>query len=115
MQLALNLSSNISTSGQSYNFGPDPSEIYPVIDVVNHVSTNLGGNLHFIAEEGVHIKESSLLALDSSKARTFLGWSPTLSCLTAIDWTSSWYKNFYDQKESAYSFTLRQISDFLGI
>ena len=113
MQLALNLSDNKSISGQSFNFGPNPSDIYPVIDVVNHISQNLSGDLHFKAEESVDIKESSLLALDSTKAKALLGWSPSLSCLSAIDWTSSWYKNYYDKGESITSFTLQQINNFL--
>ena len=65
-----------------------------------------------MAEEA-DIKESSLLALDSTKAKALLGWSPSLSCLSAIDWTSSWYKNYYDKGESITSFTLQQINNFL--
>ena len=115
MKLALNLSCKMSISGQSFNFGPDPSGIFPVIDVVNHISNNLSGELKFVADEVVDIKESSLLSLDSSKARALLGWSPSLSCLSAIDWTTSWYQNYYDQRESVYNYTLGQITDFLAI
>ena len=79
MQLALHLSASRSLNGESFNFGPNPSEIYSVADVVSHISKSLSGGLIFSAERTQDIKESSLLSLDSTKATSLLGWRPSLA------------------------------------
>jgi CDP-glucose 4,6-dehydratase len=42
---------------------------------------------------GKHPHEASMLMLDSSRARTELGWSDKLNFEESVEWTMNWYKN----------------------
>jgi len=80
-----------------WNFGPDPDSIITVKEVVekvlkyygkgNWVKTNDNGKLH----------ESTLLNLDTNKARYLLGWKPKLNIDEAVKMTIEWYKNYHDK------------------
>ena len=43
--------------------------------------------------------ESKLLSLNIKKAKKELGWSPTLSFIDTIRFTSIWYENFLKNKD----------------
>jgi len=114
MQLALSLHSNHLLSGESFNFGPNPSENTSVVEVVNLLSTYLAGSLKYEVDNPLNIKESSLLSLDASKAKSLLDWSPALTCPDAILWTAEWYQSFYDYPSNINSLTTHQISKFFN-
>ncbi|MDP3285427.1 MAG: hypothetical protein Q8M56_13435, partial [Desulfobacterales bacterium] len=49
---------------------------------------------------GVHHHEAGYLKLDSSRARSKLGWNPVWSLETAIDETVEWTKAYNDGKDT---------------
>ncbi len=51
------------------------------------------------------------LKLDSSMARTHLGWRSMVSVETALDWTVEWYRAYLRQEDMR-SMTLQHIGRF---
>ena len=60
-------------------------------------------------------KESTLLKLDCSKALERLDWKSTLSFKETIEFTSSWYLNFINDKSKIHVFSEKQIQNYIDI
>jgi CDP-glucose 4,6-dehydratase len=99
LQFATSLQNSSISSGTALNFGPSSLDTQKVFDVANLLKSNLE-KFSWHQEnlpEGFH--ESKLLALDSSKAKAKLNWQTHLSIEEVIQWTATWYKNFYSDKQ----------------
>jgi len=108
--LAINLNKNPNLHGQAFNFGPANQQNYKVISVVKlmkkyweNVSWKLNKNNNKI------FKESSLLKLNSHKAKKVLKWRSVLTFKENISLVANWYKNFYLDSKQAYKLTSSQI------
>jgi len=66
------------------------------------------------ADKGEHPHEAHYLKLDSSKARSRLGWKPRLGLQLALEWTVGWYKT-QAQGADARQLTLAQIERYMGL
>ena len=108
--LAINLKKNPSLHGQAFNFGPANQQNYKVISVVKLMKKyweNVSWKLH---KNGNKIfKESSLLKLNSHKAKKVLKWRSVLTFKENISLVANWYKNFYLDSKLAYKLTSSQI------
>jgi CDP-glucose 4,6-dehydratase len=77
----------------AYNFGPDTTA--RVMEVAGRFLFSIGA-----APEGAIVVEPSaehetaVLAVDSTRARTDLGWRPRWSAVQAIDAAAAWYRDF---------------------
>ena len=95
----------------SWNFGPEfelNKTVWEIVSNINEVLNDLiirdvSGNT-----QGKH--EAKLLYLDITKAKTQLGWVPTLSLEKTINMTVDWYKK-YNQYDG-YELCLAQIKEF---
>lgn len=97
--LAQQLFGKPSEFAKAYNFGPNSSDAQPVSFVVHKLQQGWGDGASVREEragESANPHEASLLMLDSSFARTTLGWKPLLELPEALAWTVAWYKAFYD-------------------
>ena len=56
--------------------------------------------------------ETRFLHLDSTKARTLLGWIPPLSFADTVELTASWYRDYAASPEKASQITARQIEQY---
>jgi CDP-glucose 4,6-dehydratase len=79
---------------ESWNFGPREDEIRHVAWIVEHISALWGNGARWEPDPGIHPQEARVLKLDSSKARSRLGWSPKLRVTQAIEWVVEWYKAY---------------------
>jgi len=96
---------------EGWNFGPELSAIVPVWDIASKVIENYGsGNLKDTSDPNA-LHEAKLLALDVSKARFQLGWTPTLTINETIEMTVDWYKRYKEEK--AYNVCLEHIKKFI--
>jgi CDP-glucose 4,6-dehydratase len=97
--------------GGGWNFGPADSDTQPVRYVVSEIARlwGEGASWQVVEEEKVH--EAHLLRLDSSKARTGLGWRPRWTLEEALEKTVELYRAFYDGQDVRSS-VLRQIRAF---
>jgi CDP-glucose 4,6-dehydratase len=99
------------TLSGAYNFGPDPSEISTVRDIVELASNAFGnGDIHYgEIDEGPH--EAGRLALENSKTRLSLGIAPLWSLPEAINRTMAWYRAL-DDGADALSLCQRDITAY---
>ena len=98
--------------GQGWNFGPAEESTETVEQVVRRIFEVWGkGKFIIAADRGPY--EARTLRLDTSKARHALGWKPILSFADGIDWTTSWYRSFYEDRADAEQLTKRQAATYL--
>ena len=74
-----------------WNFGPPDDDARPVRFIVERLDERWEGELTWQVDSGPNPPEAHYLALDSTKARTQLGWSPAWSLDAALDSIVSWY------------------------
>jgi CDP-glucose 4,6-dehydratase len=98
-------------SSGPWNFGPDDESVVPVRDLVNLAYRLWGSEVTWSVGDNPEYAEAGILLLDSSKARSELGWSPVLSLDEAVAWTIEWSRAV-NRGESARQTTLRQVADF---
>lgn len=95
----------------AWNFGPDASSVLPVLQVVRFCEEEIGAAMPIQVLASSEMPEAQLLALDSTQARTILGWHPRWSVKRALQITLSWHrewKNGSDMREV----TLKQIDEY---
>jgi CDP-glucose 4,6-dehydratase len=114
--LAIHLNKNPSLHSEAFNFGPLNHQNYKVISVVKlmkkyweNVSWQLQKKNNYI------FKESSLLKLNSQKAKKTLKWKSILTFKENISLVANWYKNFYLNPKQTYKLTSSQIEFYQKI
>jgi CDP-glucose 4,6-dehydratase len=98
----------------SWNFGPDEADAVPVEAVANAVTAQWGPPAAWRATTGEHPHEARYLKLDSSKARSQLGWKPRLALRDALAWTVQWYKD-QAARADARALCSRQIEQYQAL
>jgi CDP-glucose 4,6-dehydratase len=92
----------------SLNFGPAARDARSVRWLADAIAARWGDGASWTNPDEAHPHEDAMLALDSSRARKFLGWGPLLDAETTVAWTTNWYK-------SARDLTREQIDRFMEI
>ncbi|RTQ94290.1 CDP-glucose 4,6-dehydratase [Lysinibacillus telephonicus] len=83
----------------AWNFGPKYEDVKPVKWVVSKLIEKFGGNVLLQYEENNGPHEAMYLKLDYSKSKMRLGWEPKISLEESIDFVTSWYKNYNNNKD----------------
>ena len=112
------LSDPLGTS-DAWNFGPPETSAATVADVVEQLHEKWRAISPVVVPSPVLTAsttppERTFLALDSSKARTRLGWSPLLDFASTMSWTARWYHNAISGHEGVLM-TKTQINDYLSL
>jgi CDP-glucose 4,6-dehydratase len=81
----------------SWNFGPDIMDSKKVIWIIKYLSNKIKGS-KFSIEKNKILHENSMLNLDSSKAKKYLGWKNIWSIKETLDKTLEWHQAFYSKK-----------------
>ncbi len=102
------------TDADELNFGPSSSNPVSVGELTSILLTVLGQSPEFVHEPELNSIEMHSLAIDSSRARSLLGWRDHLRGITAIVWTADWYRRV-SAGEDVRSVTLGQIERFMAI
>ncbi|MDR0733049.1 MAG: CDP-glucose 4,6-dehydratase [Dysgonamonadaceae bacterium] len=110
LTLGAKLWSNPTKFAEAWNFGPSLDSIVPVWDVARMVVEFYGAGMLKDASNPDALHEAKLLALDISKARYELGWTPKWNIRTTIAKTVEWYAHY--QKENVYQLCLKQITEY---
>lgn len=78
----------------AWNFGPNDEDVKPVQWIVEQMASRWGSDARWTLYDGDHPHEANTLKLDSSKAKTQLGWKPIWNLGQAlekiIDWQKAW-------------------------
>jgi CDP-glucose 4,6-dehydratase len=97
-----------------WNFGPDLLTKPTVAQLVTKFGKAMGlDNSTWVLENSLSPHEAGNLLLDSTKARSILGWKDRLDFDATINWTADWYKNAMNL--DVRSVTEGQVSRFLSI
>lgn len=97
-----------------YNFGPPAAPIYRVEEVVAAAARQWGRGAAWALDARPSPPESRLLLLDSTLARTELGWRPRLSFDDCVAWTVEWYRR-QAAGEDMRAFIRRQIERYWSL
>jgi CDP-glucose 4,6-dehydratase len=108
LMLAARVHGHSSEFAEGWNFGPRDEDCRPVSEIVATLVDAWGGKAAWGAQPGEHPHEAGYLKLDSSKARTRLGWSPRTSLAEGLAMTVAWHRAWL-AGEDMNSLTLRQI------
>jgi CDP-glucose 4,6-dehydratase len=95
-----------------WNFGPGEDHARTVQWIVERLCNQWGDGATSGQDTGHHPHEAGYLKLDSSMARTYLGWRSTVSLETALDWTVEWYQA-YHKKADVRMVTMEHIKRFM--
>jgi CDP-glucose 4,6-dehydratase len=110
------LAERLFLKGEAYtgawNFGPEKSDARSVRWIVDRLCEKVVGSAWQL-EKGSQPHEANTLKLDSSKARSFLGWRPRWNLETALDKTLEWYRAGESEAIPA-DMSLKQIADYEG-
>jgi CDP-glucose 4,6-dehydratase len=101
-------------NGQSFNFGPSFKKKYSVFYLAKKLILKFISSKKIIIKHNGHIEETKVLILNSQKAYKFLSWKTVLSFDQTLDFTCSWYKNFFDNNKKTINFTISQIDKYLA-
>jgi CDP-glucose 4,6-dehydratase len=111
MLLAERLCAGGNQFARSFNFGPADGDMWSVERIANRMAERWGGGARWIRDAAAHPHESRVLRVDSSRARTALGWKPRLTTEAALDWTLDCYRARRDGADLRHN-TLAQIDTF---
>jgi CDP-glucose 4,6-dehydratase len=77
---------------EAWNFGPAMDDARPVRWIVARLATYWGAPLPWVQDQAPHPHEAGLLTLDSTKARSRLGWRPRWTLEDALIAICEWHK-----------------------
>ena len=77
-----------------FNFGPSDNDAWPVERIADKLVKMWGSGASWVHDSAPSVHEAHYLKLDSSRARTELGWRPRLNLETALEWTVEWYRQW---------------------
>jgi CDP-glucose 4,6-dehydratase len=79
-------------SAQDFNFGPDPSDVATVKEVVTQAQKSFGcGDIEWGSVPD-RLHEAQALTLNNTKAKRILGIQPVWNLETAVARTMNWYR-----------------------
>ncbi len=95
----------------AWNFGPDAEDAVSVRTIVERLSELWGTEIELQSPEGDQPHEAETLRLDSSRARSALGWRPHWDLERALASIVDWYR-VYTAGGSMRDTTLAQIREY---
>jgi CDP-glucose 4,6-dehydratase len=108
--LASRLLNGDRVAADNWNFGPGDEAARTVGDLVEQLSTVwIRPKITYTPGS---FPETRFLHLDSTKARTHLGWIPPLSFADTVELTASWYRDFAATPGQAAQATAAQIAQY---
>lgn len=97
----------------AYNFGPNTSDTFPVLDMVKQAISAFGTGNFEILQKTDQLHEAGLLKLDISKVVVELGWNPKMSASKTIATTIDWYRAFQHSMDMN-DYTEKQIKSYFN-
>jgi len=110
----LTLAQKLFTEGrqfsEAWNFGPEENDARPVQWIVDHLCKQTP-NASWRCDTSSQPHEANTLKLDSSKAKSLLGWQPRWSLNIALDKTLTWH-SAWKEKQNMAAVSSHQIRDY---
>jgi CDP-glucose 4,6-dehydratase len=102
-----------AAAATAWNFGPAEAEARPVGWIVNRLADLWPGELRWEHDVAAHPHEAHHLKVDSSRARSRLGWSPRWGLERALESIVEWYAALRSGEEMR-AVSLAQLDAFLA-
>ncbi len=112
LQLAEHLVIDGAKFASAWNFGPADNDAHPVDWIAERLVGLWKNGAAWQLDGGNHPHEAKYLKLDSTKARTQLGWAPKLRLEDALGWWVAWYQAHGTGTTNLRDFTLGQIREY---
>ena len=112
LDLSLKLYQDKSINGQSFNFSSDKIKNVTVLQFLTKIRQKWP-EINWIVKKNNQFYESSLLQLNTSKAKKILKWQAKLSVEETIKFVVDWYQNFKKNKNSTLQVSTDQIIKFM--
>ena len=115
LNLGQSMNKSNSFNGEGFNFGPLSQYAHTVEELLSDLSKKWGiktSEKAYRITDNIKFHEAGLLKLNCDKALFYLKWLPTLSYGEVIDFTSSWYSNYYNNNEDMFEYTINQIEEY---
>jgi CDP-glucose 4,6-dehydratase len=109
--LAQRVYSDPQKFAQAWNFGPLALNRPTVAQLTLALLSRLDRAERWKGQPGEHPHEAQNLSVDSTKARTLLGWRSRLNEEETIDWTAQWYRAWH-AGEDVRKITVAQIEEY---
>ena len=114
LQLASHLSNGRIETGEAFNFGPRPGEVFTVNEIVQKLAQSwpgCPGVEHSSSSQISSASEAKLLSLNCEKAMSQLGWESKLEIVECINLIADWYIA-HGSNSDMQEITAKQISHF---
>ena len=96
-----------------FNFGPYISSNKKVKELVYEILKTWSGDWVETEKSDTNIHEANKLNLVIDKAINLLDWEPKWCFEKTVEKTVTWYKSYYNDKENALNYCIKDIEDFL--
>ena len=106
------LSSDLSLSGESFNFGPPADAIYTVEQLVQGLVKYWPNADYSASKSSLSSSECGLLKLNCDKALSILNWAAVLDLSETIKYTADWYRHYADSPSTILKLTQDQIRSY---
>ena len=110
LMLAEKLILNGEQFAEAWNFGPLESDTKAVSWIVEHLCKKIPKSV-WVLDDSIKFHEAGFLKLDSTKAKTKLGWEPRWSLEIALDKTLDWYQS-WKKNQSMAEISIEQIKAY---
>ncbi len=97
----------------AWNFGPRQEDAVPVAQIAKRFTALWGKGQVTFQPDPTAPHEAQYLRLDCEKAARRLGWQPKLTLDDTLEWTTEWYRGFYDDASKARLLTENQIKRYM--
>lgn len=105
----------LEVNHESFNFAPNKFKNITVKKMIKEIVKQWSQVKPIFLNDNLNTIESKLLQLNSSKARNKLGWQSILNLEQTLLFTIDWYKNYYDNPNTIYEYSLYQIDKYFQI
>ena len=112
LDLSLKLYQDKSINGESFNFSSDKIKNVTVSQFLTKIK-HKWPEINWIIKKNNQFYESSLLQLDTFKAKKILKWKARLSIEETIKFVVDWYQNFKKNKKNTLQVSTDQILKFM--
>jgi CDP-glucose 4,6-dehydratase len=117
LNVAASLVNDLNLNGESFNFGPHSEYSITVKKLLDDMSNywKLDQSASYLSKGPPKFHEAGLLKLNCDKALFHLKWLPTLDYNKLIEFTSQWYRDFYNAEQNMLKLTIDQIKEYENI
>ncbi len=112
LDLSIKLDNDKSINGNSFNFSSDKIKNVTVLQFLNKIKMKWP-EINWKVKKNNKFYESSLLQLDTAKAKKILHWKARLNINETIEFVVNWYENFRKDKKNTLAISREQIIKFM--